>query len=366
MRTYGGKMIRAKVRGMIAESRETRDGILWDIDTVNRRCRVKIQGSDYTITAFYPENMEQAPVWLKVGNAVRISHPGGNKGRIEIMGHGLLIPTAIPGGDVTPPEPDAEDAILTGLGISVTDPAGMTVSVAPGTYSLGGVEYTLGALTMDRSDVVMDSPGLSMDGAANVVTLDPAGGTYFRYDIIVAGSDGTSHAVTGANFLTLATAVFPTIPADHIQIGWVLIHPNMTEVTTADINRTFTTPAPATIGVTPSATSMPWDNIPPATPTSITILIEIRDQYGNLVSLGTDAYQVTVTFVTGNGTLSLGASSSTSALVFYMTQDKTITYTRDMVDPGDQSPTFTVDESLSTLSTAFHIAVLNALGNEMF
>jgi len=102
MRLYGGRRLRRAIERRVAEGRELRDAIVFDVDPANRYCRVKIQGSDTYVKAWYPENWESTPQYLKPGNAVRIAHPGGNKARIEVVGHGFLLPTAVPGGTGSP------------------------------------------------------------------------------------------------------------------------------------------------------------------------------------------------------------------------------------------------------------------------
>ena len=51
---------------------ETRDAIVWDIDTNNYLARCKIQGSNEYVLCHYPRNWQTLPVFLKRGNAVRI------------------------------------------------------------------------------------------------------------------------------------------------------------------------------------------------------------------------------------------------------------------------------------------------------
>jgi hypothetical protein len=117
MKLYNIRFLKQKTNGMIQQRVESRDAILWDVQTDVRRARVKIQGSSTLVVAYYPENWEATPVWMKPGNAVRISHTGGVRGRIELVGHGTLIPTPIEGdtGTITTTLPDA---ILSGLQIT--------------------------------------------------------------------------------------------------------------------------------------------------------------------------------------------------------------------------------------------------------
>ncbi|HQG48463.1 MAG TPA: hypothetical protein PK373_05190, partial [Sedimentisphaerales bacterium] len=187
MRLYGGRLFRKEVQRQIADRREMRDAVVYSVNSANRFCMVKIQGSDTQIKAYYPENWESTPQYLKPGNAVRITHPGGNKGRIEVAGHGFLVPTAVPGGSTTPAPGTPGDSVLTGCSLSATDPVSMSVTVAPGTFRIDGITYALSGMLMDRSDIVMDRIDLLMDSVGDSVTFDAASATYFRYDSIVVG-----------------------------------------------------------------------------------------------------------------------------------------------------------------------------------
>ncbi len=114
MKLYGGKYIRNRMNEVSENHRETWDAILWDVDMTKRTCRVKIQGSDNLITARFPSNWADVPHWMKVGNAVRIVHRGGIRGKIELVSDGQVVPTAIVGGSQTPPGEDGGDGVLSG------------------------------------------------------------------------------------------------------------------------------------------------------------------------------------------------------------------------------------------------------------
>ncbi len=360
MRLYGGRKIHRAAQRQIAARQELRDAIVYSVDSTNRYCLVKIQGTDTQIKAFYPENWEQTPQYLKPGNAVRITHPGGNRGRIEVAGHGFLIPTAVPGGTVTPTPATPGDTVLTGCTLVATDPAAMGASVMPGTYRIDGVTYTLASLTMDRSDVEMDRGEIVMGGAGDSVAFDAASATYFRYDIVAAGTDGDAHVVKGSN--AAGEPTMPSTPADHVRLGWVLIYPDMTAVAATDINRLYTTPVASELRVTPDDQDLAWGD------TSTDIAVSVRDQYGNRISLGGAGYYVTIAWTSGNGTLTQGGVSQdeSAPLTFYMDQNTTVTYTRDGNDPGDVSPVFAVSEAVKGLENATYIILRDALGAMMF
>ena len=76
-------------------------------------CLVLIQGSIVPVRAWFPRNGAMKPEALKVGNAVLCQYKLGNRGQIEIIGPGTVIPTVMSGS----PQiytPTAPDAILTG------------------------------------------------------------------------------------------------------------------------------------------------------------------------------------------------------------------------------------------------------------
>lgn len=363
MRLYGGRKISREIGRRVSDSREMRDAIVMDVDSTNRYCRVKIQGSDTYIKAWYPENWESTPQYLKPGNVVRITHPGGNKARIEVAGHGFLIPTAVPGGTVTPTPATPGDAVLTGCSLGATDPATMSLTVAPGTYRIDEITYSLSGMLMDRSDIVMDRLDLVMDSVGDSVSFDAADATYFRYDSVVAGVDGDAHVVKGSNFAIGGTIPAPpAAPADHVRLGWVLIYPNMTVITASDINRVYEAPAATELRVTVSDQDLAWGQ------TTATISVSMRDQYGNTISHGGLGYQVTISWNMGNGTLSLsGASQDESAsFSFIMISSASITYTRDGNDPGDSSPSFWLEEAETGFTNSTYVFLRDALGALMF
>jgi hypothetical protein len=169
---------------------ETRDAIVWEVLPAQRICRVKVQSSDEKICCWYPENWQQTPTWLKPGNAVIIRHTGGQRGRLEVIGHGQLVPTPVAGG-AAPAPAVAEDCILTGCQLAeiAADPQ-MAVFVWTGTFRITGTVYTLGPIAMSDTtllDMGMEAP---IEVTAEVVGIDaaPAAGQ-FRYDLVVVGAD---------------------------------------------------------------------------------------------------------------------------------------------------------------------------------
>lgn len=366
MRLYGGRKIKQAVDRRVAQGRELRDAIVYDVAEASRYCRVRIQGSNTLIRAWFPENWEAKPSFVRVGNAVRISHPGGSKsGRVEVVGHGFLLPSMVAGG-TAPATPEVPDAVLTGCVVSAAVPAVMGGVVSAGTYRIDGVIYSLSGLEMDDLTVEMDRLDIEMDGVGSTFTLSAAHATYFRYDSICVGADGVIDVVSGPNFAYNASTVPdpPAAPADHIRLGWVLVYPNMTTVTAADINRTFSYPTPTELRVVVAEQELEWTNM------STTITVSMRDQYGNRIAHSGTGWNVTITWNYGNGTLTVDGTAhdeSEGSVNFLMAVlgYKVITYTRDgLVD--DLSPTFTIEEAESGLANGTYIILLDSFGAMMF
>jgi hypothetical protein len=360
MRLYGGRLIRKNVRKQVASSRELRNAVVCYVYPDDQYCQVKIQGSDQLITAYYPENWESTPQYLKRGNAVLITTPGGNKGRIEVSGHGFLIPTAIPGGTGAPTVETSGDCIVSGCEVFATDPEGMQTIVGDGTIRINGTNYALAGLIMDRSDVTMDIYNLILDEVGGVLTHDAASSTQFRYDKIEAGTDGVCAIVKGTG--STGEPTMPSTTSNHVSLGHVLLYPNMTEITNGDIGRKYTAPEPSRIEIIVADDDLAWAE------TSTTITINMRDQYGNLVSL-TGGYEFVIEWESGNGTLQVSgydALDENSDYEFYTTSDHaTVTYTRDQ-EVGDVSPTFTITENRTGLSSSTYIILRDAGGDMMF
>jgi hypothetical protein len=115
MKMYGKKFIRRIADNAADKKVETRDAVITQIDFNNHLVYVKAQGSPTkTIAVYWPENWEQQPSWMKVGNSVRITHGAGLRGRIEVTGHGMYLPTGI-----VVPAPVLTDAILCGFQLLV-------------------------------------------------------------------------------------------------------------------------------------------------------------------------------------------------------------------------------------------------------
>ena len=106
------KIIRDKMQRAATYTPRPFNAQVYDIPSPEY-CRVLVQGSVNPVVAWFSRSTHHRPSELKVGNAVLCQYKLGNRGEIEVIGHGTVIPTPIAGSPTivisTPP-----DAILTG------------------------------------------------------------------------------------------------------------------------------------------------------------------------------------------------------------------------------------------------------------
>lgn len=318
MRTYGSRFLKKAIERRVENRVESRDGIIISYDLVNRYAVVKIQGSSKQIRVFFPQNWTDKPSWLAVGNSVRISHTGGQRGRLEITGHGQYRVTPI-SGDTSPSTPTASDAVLSGGKLFATNQGDMTIAIESATVRFSGVTYSISGLTMDNASVIMDMPAITLDSIGGVWTLTaPAAGTY-RYDIFVVGSDLVIDVVSGTES---STPTMPATPSGHLLLDWVLLYGGQTEIIQADIHNTWTSPAPSYMEISITDNELTWIE------TNTEVIFTVKDQYGNQISIpgGTN---LTFTIQTGNGLITSGGDSSTSSLTVGINDGANFTYTRE-------------------------------------
>jgi len=221
------KLIRKSAFEISKSRQETRDAIVWEVLPDQRICKIKIQGSNNFLYARYPQNWESTPAYLKSGNAVRVAHRGGNRNILEIVGHGMNVPT-FPTGTTSPVVEGSPNKVLTGFSVLPTVPASMSVSVASGTFRLNGVEYEMDDILPIMGDNYTMEAGSNMYmgvGLLHTITFDapPAAG-YTRVDLIVVGADGVLDVVKGSNFLNTAVdANYPVVPSGHVKVAHVFV-----------------------------------------------------------------------------------------------------------------------------------------------
>ncbi len=342
---------------------ETRDGILWDVITADHLCRVKIQGSNEYIYAHYPENWEKVPLWLKPGNAVKIMHTGGIRGRIEIVGHGQMIPTPVSGSKF-PTIATGEDCIITGCSLTQALTPRMVVLVKTGTYRIGGVTYTLGPITMGYGTNYLASDGgvIGTIAGAVAITAAPSAGNY-RYDLISIGAhDGLIDLQTGT---PAASPIKPTLLAGHVELGYIFIPCGATQIKN-NINigpgAELEVPTASLITMTVVDDDLAWAELT----TDITVMV--YDQYGNLIVGAGLGWYLTLEIISGNGAVSsLEEGSSTTKIGGHTgaTSSYTFTYTRDQIDPGDLSPTIQAKCDGISSNVSHFIILRNAGGDIM-
>lgn len=362
MKLYGNRFIKKSLKDYADTRIETRDAIVWSVDSGTRIASVKIQGSNQLIRAYYPENWEQTPNWLKPGNAVRITHTGGNRGRIELVGHGQFVPTPL-SGSAGPALPSGQDAIMSGLQV-IEIPYGnfMKVMVTIGTARFSGVTYTRNAVEMNLSgDPFLMSMGGNMDNIAGVKIIDaaPAAGS-FRYDLIVIGSDLAIDVVKGSNFTTVVS--IPSVPSGHLECGRILLYGGMTAIKQSDINKTWAGPIPTVLSMTIADEDLAWAEL------STTVTVAIKDQYGNAIYDVAPGWGMTLAITAGNGKVSIGSQESTTSVSEHTgaaSNQLVFTYTRNQQDPGDVSPTLVATIDGYPLSVTKRILLRDVAGDPM-
>ncbi len=362
MRLYGKRFLKNTLRSAAYARNDFRDAIVWEINSSQRYARVKIQGTNELIVAWYPDAWGYTLDWLSEGRAVKIAHTCGTVGRIEIVGKGYYIPSPV-SGTTLPPIAAGSDCVLTGCALrAIPNGARMAVQVLTGTYRISGTMYTLGEIPMLYGDAFKMGDGGVMGEVAGVVAINaaPSAGS-FRYEMVCVGADGVIDYVPGT---AAATPVKPPLPGSHVQIGmYILIPGGATEITGADIGREHQAPVPATVTVTPADADLAWSEL------STTITVQVLDQYGNGIGQVGSGWYITLEIAAGNGTVSAAEEgSSTSRIGMHAGANQnqaTFTYTRDQL-ATDESPVFeAVLEINYALSGFTRIVLRDEAGNVM-
>ncbi len=308
MKLYGKKFLGNRIRQAAADRIESRDAILWDVQSDQRVARVKVQGSNEYIVAHFPQSWENIPGWLKPGNSVRVAHVGGIRGKIEIVGTGQTVPTPVAGG-ASPALDTPIDTVLSGCRVTAQDSgSAWWVDVGSGTYRINGMTYDLDA---------------------QEVELDPPNGAY-RYDLIYVGTDGTAHVQKGTP--SIGEPTMPLPPGDTVALGYALVFNGQDEISSIWMNVPWTTPIPRVAAIDSADPVMAWDQ------TQSNVTVCAQDQYGNAITNRT--FYVTLEIIYGSGSLHSNEEGDGqkvgghTALGCY-----TFTYTR-LVTLADNSPVF--------------------------
>lgn len=330
MKMYGRKFASRAINKRTNLRTESRDAVLWTVDWTNRICNVKIQGSDELVTAHFPQNEARLMSFMREGNAVRIVHRGGIRGYMEVVGHGMAIPTPV-AGEFHPTISDLPDGITEGGQIIPTDPASMSVTILDGYYRIDGVLYTLSGgvfgevVTSEDSEIttnetyemmVTDDPYdyLRTDEDSEILTDeffpamlsdDPIGdyeldaaptGNKFRYDCFYVGVDGVITYLKGT--AASSSPAKPTVPTDNVLIGeYILLWTGVTEVTGQHIGTLWETPYASGVEIA-AIDEFDWD-AGDSTPET-NVVATVNNQYDWAIS-GT--YNIALHFLLGSGQL---------------------------------------------------------------
>jgi hypothetical protein len=251
MRLYGKRFLRNAMESKVRERVESRDTIIWEIYPDERYCIVKVAGSSALVRAWFPRNTDKIPPWLKVGMTARIAHVGGERSRIEVIGHGLVLPAAL-SGVTLPVIPTGDDTIISGMLMSQTPTAGQSVMIRAGTYRIGGQDYVFSSGTsMGEGGEWHVGDGGTMTGDYLIMPVDPvsggAGDYRFRFDAFVIGADGVVDYIKGDEWqLTMLGGTGPekpAIPGGHVLImDYILRWSGQDEVMSRDIGREYEAP----------------------------------------------------------------------------------------------------------------------------
>jgi len=344
---------------------ESRDGVLWAIDS-DSSCRVKIQGSNELITCHFPRNQKARPSWLRIGNAVRISHRGGVRGYLEVSGQGRAIPQPVLG-SALPPAGTTADGIIEGMVVSATEPPSNSVLISAGRYRINGTIYNyLGEntgyplMTADSTIVMGSVPVMGLGVPSFELAAPPAEG-YFRYDLIVIGADRVTDYITG----TPATSnpPMPGVPANHILLNFILWVGGEATITSERIGILWTVPR-ATSLTTTSDAEFPWSESDDTPETDISV--QFRDQYGRLISAPSTGWKVTFTKIIGTGQVysaTTGYDADEASKTVLSGSSASFKYQRDQLATEVQ-PYFmlTVESSPPLHAFVMNMTLLYALG----
>lgn len=342
MRLYGKKNIRRLVDKRTSKKQEMRNAILWTIE--EEVCRVKIQGSNELVVAHFPRNQREAPLWLRKGNAVRIVHKDGIRGYIEIVGEGRSIPAPVAGG-AFPSIGGLSDGILSGLVVTSTVPASNNVEISAGSYRIGGVIYYMeevagGYIVMDDpAPMIMGDLPFVLNGQVNYDLGAAPGAGFFRYDIIVIGTDGDLDLIVGDE--VASDPVMPSIPSNHILVNFILRIGGDTDVPMRRIGFLYEASYPAFLDM-PEGLELSWSFI--IDNPTINFTVVVKDQYSFSTS-SAGGWIMTLTKIFGSGEIwssRSGWDSDEVAQNLVSLTDYTFIYRRDQTASPEYSPHFQV------------------------
>lgn len=308
MRLYGRRIADRAIFSRIDQRREYSEGILWTVDSVTETCTVKIQGSNEQIRAHYPRNLKDIPEWLRKGNAVKIIHKKGKRGYVEVVGPGRAIPNPITGSQF-PTAEGLADGLLAPVYVTPYPSGSNTIRIAGGvTYRINDVTYYLVGGDGDffvmgdgNLDFMGTLPYLIMGQIGLTLDANPSAGNY-RYDILVAGTDGAVDIIKGST--ASSNPSLPSTPSEHVFLEKILRVGGESGITIARIGQTWTTPAPTELAISGD------DDLPWSTETNYPehdLTMTVKDQYGQNLS-NSDGWQFQCDLLYGTGQVYSGDS----------------------------------------------------------
>jgi hypothetical protein len=325
MRMYGGRFMKKAVDRRIRTTQETRDAVIWDVNLAQHYCRVKVQGSNELVIASIPQNYRHRPMWLKIGNSVRITHRGGSRGFMEVSGEGRAIPSPV-AGDSTPGLGLDTDRVLIGMAMTPSTPdASWCVWIGSGSYMVNGVWifYAGNWAWVMGEGLIRAGTGESMGFLFGIACADPAPSiNYARYDAFAIGADGVIDYYKGAASRSEPTR--PTIDADHVLLGdYILMIGGVDAIYQWMIGADYREREATTLRLTTT-------NPIPLGEHHHQMRLEVLDQYGTLITPPTAMNEGTAEVIDGSGLMwsardgeakKVGQNLTTSRYDFFYNRD---------------------------------------------
>jgi len=249
MTDFKKTFLKNKMLRVSSGRKETRNAMVYDVDTSAKTCRVKLQGSSKLVVVHYHENLEQTPRYLKPGNAVKILHTGGKSDKMEIVGNSQVIPTLL-GNDVTgPPTTGTTDGVISGFNLRALEDGSMVVTLSTGVFRMNEIIYTVssfGGIIMESDSttiMVVDSTDIMSSGYLKYITInDLTTVGQYRIDKIVIGTDKVVDYVVGTVFTSYEDSIIPDTPSGHLLLHTILVVGGAGEIKQYYIDLEWSTP----------------------------------------------------------------------------------------------------------------------------
>lgn len=352
--------------GQIASrSLEMKEGIIWSIDTTARNCGIRIIGSTDSLKATFPPSWSIVPSWVQLGCPVQMRYRGGFRNALEIVGPGQTIPTPAAGNySPTPDATSLPDQILSGCQITeIPLIPQMAVMIHTGVIRIGGSTITIDAIKADSTFFKMDMGGNLNDVAAVIpINTAPTDISDIRYDIFAAGVDGVIDYLAGTTFKATATAeTLPSVAADHLEIGRVLISAEKTILRNKDVNAYWSPVGAHALSIAADSTNLLYNE------STAAITVTVLDRYEHaLIKDAGYGWRIELEIINGTGSIASSETTSTSVAGAYAgaSAGYTFSYTRDGT-AADISPLFAARLIAPAIENRFTITLRDSSGDIM-